>query len=147
MYMDGIQLKILSGDIGINFGSVYENFVAQELRAHGFEHIYYYNSKKHGEVDFVVEHDGAALLIEAKSGRDYDRHTALDNVMAVRDFGIESAWVLNGFGDSSSDGRVAYRPVYSLMCLHHNPLPDKMLYKVDLSSLTDVSHYPLATSN
>ena len=139
MYMDGIQLKILSGDIGINFGSVYENFVAQELRAHGFEHIYYYNSKKHGEVDFVVEHDGAALLIEAKSGRDYDRHTALDNVMAVRDFGIESAWVLNGFGDSSSDGRVAYRPVYSLMCLHHNPLPDKMLYKVDLSSLTGES--------
>ena len=59
--------------------------------------------------------------------------------LAVRDFGIESAWVLNGFGDSSSDGRVAYRPVYSLMCLHHNPLPDKMLYKVDLSSLTDES--------
>ena len=36
MYMDGIQFRLLSGETDMNFGSVYENFVAQELCAHGF---------------------------------------------------------------------------------------------------------------
>ncbi|MDD6037170.1 MAG: hypothetical protein PUC30_13470 [Lachnospiraceae bacterium] len=35
--MDGIQIKILNGEKSINFGAVYENVVAQELKAHGFE--------------------------------------------------------------------------------------------------------------
>ena len=34
-YADGIQLRIITGDRNINFGSVYENAVAQELVAHG----------------------------------------------------------------------------------------------------------------
>ena len=37
MYMDGIQIKILNGEKSINFGAVYENVAAQELKAHGFE--------------------------------------------------------------------------------------------------------------
>ena len=35
-YSDGIQLKVLKGDDAINYGSIYENVVAQELLAHGF---------------------------------------------------------------------------------------------------------------
>ena len=42
-YADGIQLRILSGDVNINFGAVYENAVAQELHAQGFEDLYYFN--------------------------------------------------------------------------------------------------------
>lgn len=57
MYMDGIQLKILNGEKDINFGAVYENVAAQELKAHGFE-LYYYNNKKQGELDFLVETKG-----------------------------------------------------------------------------------------
>lgn len=54
MYMDGLQLRILNREVDINFGSIYENVIAQELRAHGFD-LYYYNSKKMGELDFLVE--------------------------------------------------------------------------------------------
>ena len=36
MYGDNIQLRLLSGDNYINYGAVYENFVAQEFNAHGF---------------------------------------------------------------------------------------------------------------
>ena len=36
MYMDGIQLKLLNREKDINFGSVYENAAAQELKAHGY---------------------------------------------------------------------------------------------------------------
>ena len=57
MYADGIQIKILNKEKDINFGSVYENAVAQELRAHGFD-LYYFNNKKQGELDFVMEYQG-----------------------------------------------------------------------------------------
>ena len=40
MYMGGIQVKILNGETEINFGSIYENAVAQELTAHGFAPTY-----------------------------------------------------------------------------------------------------------
>ena len=53
-YSDGIQLKIIMGQSDINFGAIYENAVAQELAAHDFN-LYYFNSKKQGELDFVVE--------------------------------------------------------------------------------------------
>ena len=53
LYMDGIQLKIHAGETDINFGAVYENFVAQELHAGGFP-LYYFSSRKVGEVDSFV---------------------------------------------------------------------------------------------
>lgn len=43
-YASNIQLKILNHEVEINFGSIYENFVAQELNTHGFP-LYYYNNK------------------------------------------------------------------------------------------------------
>ena len=82
LYANGVQLKILNGETDVNFGTVYENYVAQELAAHGFGSIYYYNSKKRGEVDFLVEHEGGVLPIEVKSGKDFSCHAALDNLMA-----------------------------------------------------------------
>jgi len=39
--------------------------VAQELQAHGFE-LYYFNSKKQGELDFIIEKGGRTLPIEVK---------------------------------------------------------------------------------
>ena len=56
-YAEGIQMRIIKGDKDINFGSIYENAVAQELVAHGIV-PYYYNNKKRGELDFVIELEG-----------------------------------------------------------------------------------------
>ncbi|MGM9794774.1 MAG: DUF4143 domain-containing protein [Candidatus Aphodosoma sp.] len=33
--------------------------------------LYYFNSKKQGEVDFVIELNGKVIPIEVKSGKDY----------------------------------------------------------------------------
>jgi len=128
-YAEGIQLAILSGDISVNFGSVYENFVAQELRAAGYETLYYFNSKKHGEVDFLIEHRGKVLPLEVKSGNDYKRHGALDNLMAVRDFAIESAHVLNT-NAVVERGPVSCLPVYSTMFIEHDPLSSPLIYEL-----------------
>ena len=137
LYMDGIQFRILNGEVDVNFGAVYENFVAQELRAHGYEKLYYFNSKKYGEVDFLIERDGAVLPIEAKSGRDYDVHVALDNLLEEPQFALDGAMVLNGQCACSVTGKVSYLPIYSLMFIKRNPLPEKLVYKVDLSSLME----------
>ena len=133
MYMDGIQLKLLSGELEINFGAIYENFAAQELKAHGFE-PYYFNSKKQGEVDFVVEYNGSVLPVEIKSGKDYTRHSALTNLLDNADYAIPKAWVMTN-DNVSSVGKITYFPIYFLMFLRRNPMPEKMIYDLDLSNL------------
>ena len=133
MYMDGIQLKLLNREKDINFGSVYENAAAQELKAHGYD-LYYFNSKKQGELDFVIERGGDVLPIEIKSGKDYQRHAALDNVMENRDYAIPMAFVFQN-DNVHVDGRIVYLPIYMLMFLQKKELPESMIYKLDLSGL------------
>jgi predicted AAA+ superfamily ATPase len=133
MYMDGIQLKLLNREKDINFGSVYENAAAQELKAHGYE-LYYFNSKKQGELDFVVERGGNVLPIEIKSGKDYQRHAALDNVMENRDYAIPEAFVFQN-DNVSADGRIVYLPIYMLMFLSKEQPSEPMIYKLNLDGL------------
>ena len=75
------------------------------------------------------------LPIEAKSGRDYGLHAALDNMLAEPQFRLEKAYVLNGRRACSTSGKVTYLPIYALMFLKRNPLPERLIYKVGLSVL------------
>lgn len=133
-YAGGIQLKILSGDVDINFGAIYENVVAQELLAHGFDGLYYFNDKKAGEIDFLVESgDGHVLPVEVKSGKDYHTHHALNHVMAEEQYALPKALVLCN-DNLSEDGEVLYLPVYMTMFLRRNEdTPQE--YRLDLSML------------
>lgn len=126
MYMDGIQLKLLNREKDINFGSVYENAAAQELKAHGFD-LYYFNSKKQGELDFVIERGGDALPIEIKSGKDYQRHAALENVMGNKDYAIPVAFVFQN-DNVSDNGKIVYLPIYMLMFLQKEELLTPQIY-------------------
>ena len=69
-----------------------------------------------GELDFVVEHAGRVLPIEVKSGKDYEKHSALDNVMAVAEYGIEGAYVFTN-DNVKVDGKLTYFPIYMVMFL------------------------------
>jgi len=133
MYMDGIQLKLLNREKDINFGSIYENAAAQELKAHGYD-LYYFNSKKQGELDFIVEMGGDVLPIEIKSGKDYARHAALDNVMSNPDYAIPVAYVFQN-DNVKVDGKVVYLPVYMLMFLQKEMDTAPQIYKVNLDGL------------
>ena len=132
-YSDGIQLKVLKGDDAINYGSIYENVVAQELLAHGFSALYYYNSKKMGEVDFVIEHNSEAFPIEVKSGKDYDRHRALNNILDCGEYSIPEAVVLCN-DNYTRRGKVTYAPIYMVMFIHKDPVID-VTFSLDLSGL------------
>ena len=47
-----------------------------------FSELYYFNSKKQGEVDFLIEYKGNVLPLEVKSGKDYKVHSALNNLLS-----------------------------------------------------------------
>ncbi|MCD8119799.1 MAG: AAA family ATPase [Lachnospiraceae bacterium] len=133
MYMNDIQLKILNREKDINFGSVYENAAAQELKAHGFD-LYYFNSKKQGELDFLVERGGNVLPIEIKSGKDYRKHAALSNILSNEAYDIPEAYVFHN-GNVSADGKIAYYPIYMLMFVEKEKPLQEMIYRIDLEVL------------
>lgn len=131
-YAEGIQLRIISGDKSINFGSVFENTVAQELVAHGID-VYYYNNKKRGELDFVIELEGKVLPIEVKSGKDYEVHRALTNIMDCSEYEIPESIIFNN-DNINVRGKYIYAPIYMVMFIEKkNDSPT--FYKVDLSGL------------
>lgn len=131
-YADGIQMRIIKGDKDINFGSIYENAVAQELVAHGIV-PYYYNSKKRGELDFVIELAGKVLPIEVKSGKDYEMHRALSNIMDCKEYDLPEAVVFNN-DNLHVAGKITYAPIYMVMFLERDNLAPAF-YKVDISGL------------
>ncbi|MCM1489360.1 MAG: AAA family ATPase [Muribaculum sp.] len=131
-YANGIQVKILSGEININFGAIYENVVAQELKCHEFD-PYYYNSKKMGELDFVIADTDGVIPIEVKSGKDYDRHNALSNVMECKEFGIKKAYVLC-MDNMRQKETIIYCPIYMTMCIKRRE-NNIGVYRVDLTGL------------
>lgn len=133
MYADGLQIKILTKEADINYGAVYENAVAQELKAHGFE-LYYFQSKKQGELDFVIEYHGKILPIEVKSGKAYTRHPALNNVLENKQYGIEEAAVFCNENIQVKD-RIFYCPVYLAGFLKKDTEQDDLYYSIDLSVL------------
>lgn len=131
-YADGIQLRILNNDIDINYGSIYENAVAEELYSHGLK-LYYFNSKKQGELDFVIKLDDKLLPIEVKSGKNYLRHNALKNVIENKDYEIEKAYVLYN-ENIKRVGNIVYLPIYLMMFIKNREI-EKLIWKIDLSSL------------
>ena len=133
MYMDHIQVKILNGEKSINFGAVYENAAAQELKAHGFD-LYYFNSKQQGELDFLIERNGHVLPIEIKSGKDYTKHAALSNVLANEDYDIPEAYVFQN-DNVSQTGKITYYPIYMLMFVEKQDQSGDMVYTIDLGPL------------
>jgi len=124
-YASGVQLKILQGESDINFGAIYENAVAQELYAHGWS-LYYINSKKQGELDFLLERDMEIIPIEVKSGKSYERHNALTNVLKNDEYAIRQAVVLCN-DNILAKGKILYAPIYMLMFIHQNIRPKQSI--------------------
>lgn len=105
----------------INLGTVYESVVAQELAAHGFR-LHYYDNKKKGEVDFLVDdYDKLKVLpLEVKSGKDYTEHSALAKFLDTPDYGIDRAIVFSNAREVSYRKGITYLPIYYCMFLQRD---------------------------
>ena len=115
LYGKACKFKIVSNDKDINKGAVFENVIAQELHAQGYA-LYYYNSKKQGEIDFLIEKEGRVLPIEVKSGKAYDRHSALNHMMDTGEYHLDEAFVFAGT-NIRTEGKITYFPIYMVMFL------------------------------
>lgn len=111
------NIKAIMDDISsINLGSVYETVIAQELKAHGYN-LYYYDNKKNGEVDFLIDDADnlSNIPIEIKSGKDYNIHSALSRFLSMDEYNIKKAYVLSNEPRVYMDGSITYIPIYYIM--------------------------------
>lgn len=107
---------VMSDMRSINLGSVYETVVAQELKAHGYD-LYYYDNKKNGEVDYLIDDADnlSNIPIEVKSGKDYTIHSALDKFLSNDEYNIKRAYVLSNEQNVYTEKGVTYIPIYYVM--------------------------------
>lgn len=132
--MSDIQLDLLRGEVEVNLGSVLENAIACQLRANGFD-LFYYDSKKLGEVDFVLPDSGGNVrLLEVKSGTDWHKHAALDHVLGVDEWAFGRADVLCESLPQTEE-RLRYLPWYMAMFLKPPKVQKGTHFRVDVSAL------------
>ena len=114
-----IYHKLLADKLSTDLGYVYENMVAQMLKAAGHE-LYYYTfpteSGKHNyEVDFLIADGDKVSPVEVKSSG-YKAHTSLDTFCGKFSSRIRNKYLIYT-KDMRKDGDVLYLPVYMTMFL------------------------------
>lgn len=114
-----IYEKLLSDKLSTNLGYVYENLIAQMLRATGknlFYHtIPYAEGKKYYEVDFIITDKHKISPIEVKSSG-YKSHKSLDEFSTKYSERITNKYVIYT-KDYKREGGVEYIPVYMTLFL------------------------------
>lgn len=113
MVLNGIQAKVLTGDVFVNEGALAENYVAGELAKHGVSLNYYDRKSKH-ELDFVFPEDDKITILEVKSGKDYKKHVSLDMAQSLFSEKINRRIVMSCNNLEVEDG-VLYLPFYMSM--------------------------------
>jgi len=109
-----IYQKLLSDKLSADLGYVYENMVAQMLKAAGNE-LYYYTwptpSGKHNyEVDFLLSRGNKLCPIEVKSSG-YKKHASLDEFCKKFSDKVSKRYLLYT-KDLHIDGETTLVPVY-----------------------------------
>lgn len=118
LYKNNID-AILRVDKNINLWSVYETAVAMELAAHGHE-LYYFDSKKVGEVDFLInDYDNFSILpIEIKSGKDQANYRAIPRLLNPNgNYKLPMGYVLGNKNILKKEDNLITAPIYLIMFL------------------------------
>ena len=114
-YKNNIR-AILDDNISMNLGTLYENVVAMELICHGHK-LYYYDNKKNGEIDYLLDdyENSSVIPIEVKSGKDYKVHSALNEYLNSGRYNAKKGYVLNNNWQIEIKEKVIYMPIYYAM--------------------------------
>lgn len=116
LYKNNIN-AILNNDKGINLGSVYETAAAMELIAHGHE-LYYFDSKKVGEVDFLInDYDSLSILpIEIKSGKDSYEYRAIPKLVNKDgNYKLNKGYIFTNKNICDKENDLYTYPIYMIM--------------------------------
>lgn len=109
-----IYQKLLSDKLDANLGYVYENVVAQMLKAKG-DNLFYYTfptgSGSHNyEIDFILSRNGKICPVEVKSSS-YKRHVSMDSFGEKFSGRIDEKYLIYT-KDLKKENGVTYLPVY-----------------------------------
>ena len=118
LYKNNIK-AILENDNGINLGSVYETVCAMELIAHGHK-LFYFDSKKVGEVDFLInDYDNLSVLpIEIKLGKDQNNFRAIPKLVSENgNYKIPYGYVFGNKNVFELKDNLIILPIYLIMFL------------------------------
>ena len=116
LYKNNIS-AILSNDTALNLGSVYETVTAMELSAHGHE-LYYFDSKKVGEVDFLInDYDNLSVLpIEIKSGKKGYEFRAIPKLVSKDgNYKLNKGIVFTNKNECKFENDLYIYPIYLIM--------------------------------
>lgn len=126
------KMELINKNGEVNNGAHFENAVAQQLTANGFE-PYFCKKKNLGEMDFVIEMGGKIIPIEVKSGKAYKSQKALDNFMSISDYHLEKAYIFST-GNVEREGNMIYLPIYMCYLLKERKI-GQMIVELDISGL------------
>lgn len=114
-YKENIR-PILDDSLSINLGALYENVVAMELTNHAHK-LFYYDNKKNGEIDFLVDdyENSVVIPIEVKSGKDYKIHSALNAYLNSGRYNSKIGYVLSNNRMIEFNNNIYYLPIYYMM--------------------------------
>lgn len=116
LYRNNIR-AVLDSKSGINLGSVYETVCAMELVAHGHK-LYYFDSKKVGEVDFLVNsYESLSVVpIEIKSGKDQNNFRAIPKLVNKEgNYKLPYGYILGNDNICEQRGNLIILPIYFIM--------------------------------
>lgn len=131
--MENIQFELLMGNVEANMGSILENVFAQQLKSNGFE-LHYFDSKKIGELDFVLQKGAGIGLVEIKSGNDFKKHPAMRHTLEVKQWKFGESIVFSK-SNVEIDGEITYLPWYMIIFFNNKVELKELIYTVDLSGL------------
>ena len=120
---EDLYQKIITGHLGTNLGMIFENMVAQMLRANGYElffHEYNYipenkKSEQKYEIDFVIVKDRYLCPIEVKSSA-YKNHESFDYFIKKYKLKKHERFIIYT-KDLFRDGDITFLPIYMTMFL------------------------------
>lgn len=107
--------------------------MAQAIRSKGFE-LYYYDTKKLGELDFVIQNGMKTDLLEIKSGNDYKKHNAINKALSISNWDFGNVYVFCK-GNIEVTESITYLPWYLIMFYENNQIKENTIFEIDLSGL------------
>lgn len=116
LYKNNVD-AVLSVDKGPNLGSAYETAAAMELKSHGHD-LYYFDSKKVGEVDFLINdyNNLGVLPIEIKSGNDQNNYRAIPKLVDPHgNYKMHLGYVFGNKNVCKKEGNIITVPIYMIM--------------------------------
>lgn len=99
----------------VNLRNVYECFAAMQLASDGHR-LFYSDDRRLERASFLLDDCGnmRVIALEIKSGKDFRKHKALDDLIGSSNGAIEGI-VLSGSGTVEVEGGTRYLPIYAVM--------------------------------